>query len=152
MNLRCPRCSQRSVSHATVARGAKQGLDKDQLAPPRVVQLLALDLECLAEPRHLDSAGQLLCQAPHGRLLAMNQEGRARSRDGGPPGEELAAVGMGRKAVDGVDAGPHGDLLTEQGYLARAIDEASGERALGGKADEDDARLAPPQIVAQMVA
>ena len=66
------------------------------------------------------------------------------------PIEEDRLVGVRGEPVDGPDVGGDGDLLAEGPDLFGAVDDPSSEGADGLVADEKDAGVLVPQVVAEM--
>ena len=70
--------------------------------------------------------------------LAMDQEGAFRLTESFVPSQQLRLIGMGGKAIDGMNLRPHRDLLSVDLYRFGTIDDTPGKGANGGEADEHD--------------
>ena len=68
------------------------------------------------------------------------------------PLQQLALVGMGGKAVDGVNGRAHRHILAEQPDMRCAIDDPPSGRALRCVADKDNRGVRVGKIVPQMMA
>src|SRR5690606_26013090 len=68
------------------------------------------------------------------------------------PVHQARLAGVRGQAADGVAGGVDADLLAEQAHRLRPVHQAATERAPGLVADEHDVRLAPAQVLPQVVA
>src|SRR5450830_2012147 len=87
----------------------------------------------------------------HGVFFAVNKE---RSFRAGLllPSQQLSLVGMGGETVNGVNASPNRNILTEYVHLLLAVDNTARESSNGCVADEHDARILATEIVLEVVA
>jgi hypothetical protein len=90
-------------------------------------------------------------QRRHYRELAMDQESGSLSCNAPMPGEEFALIGMRRKPVYRMDAGPNRNVVSENADGPRAIDDLPRQRSRCRVADEDHGRILFPKIVAKMM-
>ncbi len=67
------------------------------------------------------------------------------------PGQQFGGVGMCGKATDGVDTGPDMDFLPKDAHSMGAVDDASGQCAARGIANEHHGVSFIPEIVFQMM-
>src|SRR5205085_1334735 len=68
------------------------------------------------------------------------------------PSQQLRLVGMGGKTIDGIDASPNRNLLTDNVHLLGAVDDTARESPNGCVSDEHDARFLATEIVQEVVA
>src|SRR5579859_6820884 len=100
----------------------------------------------LIRPRHFDTSVDKMCsELAHGVFFAVNKE---RTFCAGLllPSQQLRLVGVGRKAIDGVDASPNRNIFAEDVHLRGAVDNLACKSPNGGIADEHDARILPTKI------
>ena len=111
-----------------------------------------LKLKRLVSGRHLHARVAKLCrELLHGCLLAMGKK-RAGGRRRTKPGKKLGLISMGRKAVDGVNAGADRDVLAQHSHRAVTIDNLSSKGSAGSESNKNDRTLPAPQIVLEMMA
>jgi len=90
-------------------------------------------------------------ELPHYIFFAVNQE-RAFRAGLLLPSQQLRLVGMGGETIDGVDASPNRNILTENVHLLGAVDNKAPESPGGCVADEYNARILAAEIVPEVVA
>src|SRR5476649_1138748 len=103
-------------------------------------------------PWHFDASVNKMCRKLlHGVFFAVDKERTFRS---GLllPSQQLRLVGMSGETVNGVDASPNRNILTENVRLLLAVDNTARERSNGCVANEHDARSFATEIVLEMVA
>src|SRR5580704_13195421 len=90
-------------------------------------------------------------ELPHGVFFAVDKE-RMFCASLLLPSQQLRLVGMGGKAIDGVDASPNRNVFAEDIHVLGAVDNLACKSPNGCVADEHDARILPTEIVLEVVA
>src|ERR1700730_2448702 len=109
-------------------------------------------VERLIRLRHFDASVEKMCsELAHGVFFAVNKK-RTLCTGLLLPSQQFRLVGVGGKAIDGVDASPNRNIFAEDVHFRGAVDNLACKSPNGRIADEHDARILPTEIVPEVVA